>query len=117
VPVARTLATLALAGTIMVVLAPSLWLALAGFVLIGVGVCTAYPMTTSAAAQLGDRPATLNVGSLTLATQAILLGAPAALGWVAGTWGITSVFTVLIPTIALSIWLARFLVPRAATRR
>lgn len=113
IPVARALATLALIGTIMVVLAPSLWVALAGFVLIGVGVCTAYPMTTSAAAQLGDRPATLNVASLTLATQAILLGAPAALGWVAGSWGITSVFTVLIPAIALSVWLARFLVPRA----
>lgn len=117
VRVARTLATLALVGTIMVVLAPSLWVALAGFVLIGVGVCTSYPMTTSAAAQLGDRPATLNVASLTLATQAILLGAPAGLGWVAGNWGITSVFAVLIPTIALSVWLARFLVPRAAIRQ
>jgi MFS family permease len=111
VPVARTLATLALGGTIMVVLSPNLWVALAGFLLIGVGVCTSYPMTTSAAAQLGDRPATLNVASLTLATQGILLGAPAALGWVAEHWGITSVFTMLIPTIALSVWLARFLVP------
>lgn len=114
VPVARTLATLALIGTVMVVLAPNLWVALAGFLLIGVGVCTAYPMTTSAAAQLGDRPATLNVASLTLATSVILLAAPAALGWVAEHWGITSVFTVLVPTIALSVWLARFLVPRKA---
>ncbi len=112
VPVARVLSTLALLGTVMVVLAPNLWVALAGFLVIGVGVCTAYPMTTSAAAQIGDRPATLNVASLTLATQGILLGAPAALGWVATHWGITSVFTVLLPAIGLSVWLARFLVPR-----
>lgn len=112
VPVARVLAATALVGTIMVVLAPNLWVALAGFLLIGVGVCTAYPMTTSAAAQIGDRPATLNVASLTLATSVILLAAPAALGWVAEHWGITSVFTVLVPAIALSVWLARFLVPK-----
>jgi hypothetical protein len=114
--VARVLATLALIGTIMVVVAPNLWVALAGFLLIGVGVCTSYPMTTSAAAQIGDRPATLNVASLTLATSVILLAAPAGLGWVAEHWGITSVFTVLVPTIGLSVWLARFLVPRTQTQ-
>lgn len=114
VRVARVLVTLALCGTAMVVLAPNLWVALAGFLLIGVGVSTAYPMTTSAAAQIGDRPATLNVMSLTLSTQVILLGAPAALGWVAQHWGITSVFTVLLPVVALSVWLARFLVGRRA---
>ncbi len=114
VPVARALSLLALMGTMVVIIAPSLWVALAGFLLIGVGVCTAYPMTTSAAAQLGDRPATLNVMSLTLATQVILLGAPAALGWVAEHWGITSVFVVLVPGIALSVWLARFLRPRTS---
>jgi MFS family permease len=116
VPVARVLVTLALAGTAMVVLAPNLWVALAGFMLIGVGVSTAYPMTTSAAARIGDRPATLNVMSLTLSTQVILLGAPAALGWVAQHWGIASIFTVLVPPIVLSVWLARFLVPRPAAK-
>ncbi len=115
VRVARTLTALALAGTVTVVGAPNLWVALAGFLLIGVGVCTAYPLTTSAAAQIGDRPATLNVASLTLATQVTLLGAPALLGWVATHWGITSVFTVLLPSIVLSIWLARTLAPPQAS--
>jgi MFS family permease len=117
VPVARTLSVLALVGTGLVVIAPNLWIALLGFLLIGVGVCTAYPMTTSAAAQLGDRPATLNVMSLTLSTQAILLAAPAALGWVAEQMGIVHVFTVLLPAVALSIWLARFLTPKAGEKR
>jgi hypothetical protein len=44
----------------------------------------------------------------------ILLGAPAMLGWVGEHWGITSIFTVLLPAIGLSIWLARFLAPRPA---
>jgi hypothetical protein len=33
---------------------------------------------------------------------------------VAQHWGITSVFTVLLPVVALSVWLARFLVGRRA---
>ena len=139
--VARVLSLLALTGTAMVMLAPDLWAALAGFLLIGTGVCTAYPMATSAAARIGDRPATLNVMSLTLSTQVLLLGAPAArigdrpatlnvmsltlstqvlllgapaaLGWVAQHWGVTAIFTVLIPPIVASVWLSRFLVPRA----
>jgi len=114
VAVARVLTAVALAGTLAVVFAPALWVALLGFVLIGVGVCTAYPMTTSAAAQIGDRPASLNVASLTFATQAILLGSPAALGWVAQHWGIASIFSVLVPTLVLSLWLARVLAPRPA---
>ena len=111
--VARGLTCVALGGCVAVVLAPSLWVALAGFLLIGVGVCTSYPLTTSAAARLGDRPSSQNVASLTFATQVILLGAPAMLGWVAGNWGIRNTFTVLLPMIALSIWLARYLQPRA----
>jgi MFS family permease len=112
VPVARVLMLAAFAGCVLVVLAPDLWVALGGFLLIGVGVSTAFPMTASAAAQIGDRPAVLNISSLTLATQVLMLGAPAALGWVATRFGIASVFAVLLPTVLLSLWLARFLVPR-----
>jgi hypothetical protein len=111
---ARVLTAIAFIGCGAVVVAPNLWIALLGFLLVGVGVCTSYPLTTSAAAQLGDRPASQNVASLTFATQTILLGAPAALGWVATNWGIRNTFTVLLPAVLLSVWLARYLAPKPA---
>lgn len=114
VRVARTLTLLAFIGCSAVILAPNLWIALGGFLLIGFGVCTSYPLTTSAAARLGDRPSSQNVASLTFATQMLLLGAPAALGWVATNWGIRSTFTVLLPAILVSLWLARYLAPKRA---
>ena len=59
----------ALAGCLLVTLAPNLYVALAGFMLVGIGVCASYPLTTSAAARLGDRPSSQNVASLTMAVQ------------------------------------------------
>lgn len=112
VRVARGLNIAALAGCLLVTFAPSLYLALAGFLLVGVGVCVSYPLTTSAAARLGDRPSSQNVASLTLAVQLIMLASPAALGWVASTLGIRATFGVILPAIVLSQWLARFLQPR-----
>ncbi len=114
VPTARVLTAFAFVGCVGVVIAPNLWLALFCFLLVGVGVCTSYPLTASAAARLGDRPSSENVASLSFATQVLLLGAPAGLGWVATNWGIRNAFTVLLPAVLISIWLARFLSPRPA---
>lgn len=112
VRVARTLNISALIGCLLVTLAPSLYVALAGFMLIGVGVCCSYPLTTSAAARLGDRPSSQNVASLTLAVQVIMLVSPAALGWIATNVGIRATFGVILPAILLSQWLAQNLKPR-----
>jgi MFS family permease len=112
VPTARALTVLALSGGATIVLAPNLYIALFGFVLIGVGVCTTYPLTTSAAARLGDRPSSQNVASLTLANQLIQLAAPPLMGWIAAHYGLRNTFTIALPLLALSIWLARFLVTR-----
>ena len=57
-------------AALLVVLAPNLYVALAGFLCVGVGVCISYPLTTSAAARLGDRPSSQNVASLTFASAA-----------------------------------------------
>jgi MFS family permease len=114
VRVARTLNISALAGCLLVTVAPNLYLALTGFMLIGIGVCCSYPLTTSAAARLGDRPSSQNVASLTLAVQVIMLVSPAALGWVATHLGIRLTFGVILPAIILSQWLARFLAPKPA---
>lgn len=112
VRVARALNISAFVGCALVVLAPNLYLALAGFLLIGVGVCVSYPLTTSAAARLGDRPSSQNVASLTLAVQVIMLVSPAALGWIATHVSIRATYGVILPAILTSQWLARYLAPK-----
>lgn len=110
--VARLLAIVALVGVVVIVTAPIPEVALFGFLLVGLGVCVSFPLTTSAAAQLGDRPSSENVAALTMTTQIVLLGAPALLGAVAETFGIRMTFAIVAPMVLLSIWLARYLAPQ-----
>jgi MFS family permease len=112
VPFARTLGVFSLLGLAAVALSPNVYVALAGFALIGIGVCASFPLSTSAAARLGDRPSSENVAALTMTVQVTLLGAPALLGWVADSFGIRSIYFVVIPVVLLAIYLARYLAPR-----
>lgn len=102
--VARVLASIAIAGMALVVLAPNAGLALAGFGLVGTGICVLYPLTVSAAARLGDRPASQNVAATTLIFQLVNLGAPVLIGAVAQGFGIRMAFAMLLPLLALT-WL------------
>jgi MFS family permease len=99
-------------GLALVVVSPNLVVALIGFAFVGLGVCVSFPLSTSAAARLGDRPASENVAALTMTTQITLLGTPALLGWVAASFGIRSTFIVVVPVVILAIYLAKFLAPR-----
>lgn len=112
VRLARTLGVVSLVGLVAVVLSPNVPLALLGFAVIGIGVCVSYPLSTSAAARLGDRPASENVAALTMTTQITLLGAPALLGWVADTFGIRAIYVAVIPVVVLAVYLARYLGPK-----
>ena len=112
VRVARVLNTMAFIGAALVVFTPNLYVALAGFLCIGIGVCTTYPLTTSAAARIGDRPSSQNVASLTFANQLFQFIAPPALGWIAANFGIRNAFSVALPLVLLSIYLARHLLTR-----
>lgn len=100
--VARVLAGIAVVGMTLVVLAPNALLALAGFGLVGVGICVLYPLTVSAAARIGDRPASQNVAATTLIFQLVNLGAPGLIGAVAQGFGIRSAFAMLIPLLVLT---------------
>jgi hypothetical protein len=86
--------------------------ALAGFLVIGVGVCTTYPLTTSAAARIGDRPSSQNVASLTFANQLVQFAAPPTLGGLASLLGIRIVFGAALPLLVASLGLARALAPK-----
>lgn len=112
VRLARGLGATALVGLLLVVFSPNLVVALIGFTLIGAGVCVAFPLSTSAAARLGDRPASQNVAALTMSQQVLMLGTPAVLGWIATTASIRVTFAVMVPTLLLAIYLAKYLAPR-----
>ncbi|WP_417309107.1 MFS transporter [Devosia sp.] len=114
VRLARGLAITALIGLVLVIVSPHLLLALVGFSLIGLGVSVSFPLATSAAAQLGDRPASENVAALTMSQQVLVLGAPALLGLIAETGGIRVAFMALVPMLLLTIYQSRYLAPRQA---
>jgi MFS family permease len=89
-------------GVLLVFFAPSDWLALIGFALMGVGTSVVFPLAMSAAAQLTDGPAPTHVASLAqISFVAFLLGSP-LLGYVAEHFGIRWSFGVGLPLVILS---------------
>lgn len=112
VRLARGLGITALIGLLLVIFSPNLVVALVGFALIGAGVCVSFPLSTSAAARLGDRPASQNVAALTMSQQILLLGTPAVLGWIATVASIRVTYAVMLPPLLLALYLARYLAPR-----
>lgn len=114
VRVARVLAAIAIAGMVLIVLSPSAYVALAGFVIVGIGICVLYPLMLSAAARIGDRPASQNVAATTLIFQLVNLGAPALIGAVAQGLGVRMAFSMLIPLLVLTFVMAGRLKPRPA---
>lgn len=100
--VARFLASLAIMGLVLLVFSPNALVALAGFGLVGIGICVLYPLMLSAAARLGDRPASQNVAATTLIFQFVNLGAPVLIGAMAQGFGIRAAFAMLLPLLALT---------------
>ncbi|HWV20731.1 MAG TPA: MFS transporter [Devosia sp.] len=115
VRVARLLSGLAIAGMVLIVLSPNAYLALLGFVVLGMGICVLYPLMLSAAARIGDRPASQNVAATTLIFQLVNLGAPALIGAVAQGLGVRLAFAMLIPLLVLTFMMAGRLKPRPAS--
>ena len=115
VRVARLLSAVAVAGMVLIVLSPSAYVALAGFVIVGIGICVLYPLMLSAAARIGDRPASQNVAATTLIFQLVNLGAPALIGAVAQGLGVRMAFSMLIPLLVLTFVMAGRLKPRPAS--
>ncbi|KQX38632.1 hypothetical protein ASD04_08195 [Devosia sp. Root436] len=114
VRVARVMSATAFAGLCAVVFSINAGMALAGFGLVGLGICVLYPLMLSGAAGLGDRPAAENVAAMTLVVQIISLGAPLLIGAVAEGFGIRYAFGMLLPLLALGWAMAGVLAPKKA---
>jgi MFS family permease len=91
---------------VLVVVGGSLFAVIAGFAALGVGLSLVYPLSATAAARRGDRPAALNVGALSLGAFAAFMIGPPLTGFVADEWGLRAGLATIVPVVALSALLA-----------
>jgi MFS family permease len=104
--VARTLLSIVGVGVVLVFFAPTEWVALLGFVLLGIGTSAIFPLAMSAAAQRTDRPAAINVAALAQTSFVTFLVAPPVLGFIAEHFGIRWSFGIGLPFVVLSFAMA-----------
>lgn len=109
--VATVLLTMAIAGLILVTTAPYPIVALAGFLLAGLGCSSVYPLAVSAAARRTDRPSAINVAALSQMTFVVFFAGPPVLGFIAEHAGIRVSYAIIIPVL-----LAALLATRALSR-
>ena len=100
--VARSCLSLLLIGSLSVVFSPHAAIALIGFALLGAGSSVIFPLAMSAAAQLQDRSAAVNVAALAQISFVIFLAAPPLLGLIAELAGLRVSFALCLPLVVLS---------------
>lgn len=110
--VAGGLLGVAAVGLIIVGIAPNAYIALFGFLLMGLGCSSVYPLAVSAAAQRTDRPASVNVASLGQMTFVVFFLGPPLLGFVAERFGIRTSYFVCVPLIIAALLVIRALSPK-----
>ena len=109
--VAGTLLGIAAFGLVIVGLAPHPYVALLGFLLMGLGCSAVYPLAVSAAAQRTDRPAAANVAALGQMTFVVFFLGPPLLGFVAEGFGIRLSYIVVVPLVLAALLAVRTLAP------
>ena len=112
--VAGGLLGVAASGLIIVGMAPNPYVALFGFMLMGLGCSSVYPLAVSAAAQRTDRPASVNVASLGQMTFVVFFAGPPLLGFVAQSFGIRWSYIVILPLIIAALLVIRALSAKPA---
>jgi MFS family permease len=110
--VATGLLLVAAAGLALVAVAPHPYAALAGFVLMGIGCSSVYPLAVSAAAQRTDRPASINVAALGQLTFVVFFVGPPMLGFIAEHFGIRFSYWACVPLIVAALLVVRALSDR-----
>jgi len=110
--VAGALLGVAAIGLVIVATALHPYVALFGFLLMGLGCSSVYPLAVSAAAQRTDRPASVNVASLGQMTFVVFFLGPPLLGFVAESFGIRISYFVAVPLIIAALLAIRALAPR-----
>lgn len=103
VAVSRVLLCVMGVGVVLVFYPMGEVVSLIGFALLGIGSSAIFPLAMSAAAQMTDRPAAVNVAALAQFSFGTFLLAPPILGFIAEHWGIVWSYGIGLPLIVLSL--------------
>ena len=106
IKVARIFVNISILGLIFLVIANDLWLALAGFALIGLGVSVGFPLAVTAAASIDDKREASYVAFLSLIALIGFLVGPPIIGFLAKTTNIKTGLTMLFPGLLLGLFLS-----------
>jgi len=106
IKVARIFVIISILGLIFLVIANDLWLALAGFALIGLGVSVGFPLAVTVAASIDDKREASYVAFLSLIALIGFLVGPPIIGFLANTTSIKTGLTILFPGLLLSLFLS-----------
>ncbi|MCZ4272139.1 MFS transporter [Maritalea porphyrae] len=106
---ARISIGITIVGVSLVGIAPTFWLAILGFMLLGMGSSIIYPLAVSAAARRQDRPASINVASLAQTAFLVFFIGPASLGFIAESFGIRMALMAPLPLLVLGLAFAGIL--------
>ena len=106
IKIARIFVTISILGLIFLVIANDLWLALAGFALIGLGVSVGFPLAVTTAASIDDKREASYVAFLSLIALIGFLVGPPIIGFLAKTTNIKTGLTMLFPGLLFSLFLS-----------
>ena len=116
---ARICGILAIVGAAILMGSTTTPMAMVGFGIIGLGVSVGFPLAVTAAAGLGDRPASTNVATLSFVALTGFLVGPPVIGMIAEhsdmRWGLGSLLAVLLLSLCLSGYLKQKTIPARQT--
>ena len=108
---------LAVAGFVVLLTAPIVALAMAGFLLIGLGASNIVPVLFRAAGSQTVMPPALAISAMTTAGYAGVLAGPAAMGFVSKAVGLHNAFWMLAAMLCLVPLTARFVAGGPASKQ
>lgn len=106
---ARLSLGITIVGVALVGVAPTFWIAILGFMLLGMGSSIIYPLAVSAAARRQDRPSSINVASLAQTAFLVFFIGPASLGFIAESFGIRVALMAPLPLLVIGLIFAGIL--------
>ena len=108
--VSRVFVITSILGLIFLVIANDLWLALAGFALIGLGVSVGFPLAVTAVASIDDKREASYVAFLSLIALIGFLVGPPIIGFLANMTNLKTGLTMLFPGLLLSLFMSSKLI-------
>ena len=110
IKVAVIFVNISILGLIFLVTADELWLALAGFALIGFGVSVGFPLAVSATSSIDDKKEASYIAFLSLTALIGFLVGPPIIGFLADVTNLKSGLTMLFPGLLLSMFMSSKLI-------